>query len=467
MEALADILQEILAQLPVVKAEATLIITAVALIIVGLFTTNHTILKLIYGLGILSAFIVLPRVTGEFFNGQYLSDGISIFLKRLFLLAGILVMLYREETERPSEYLFLFVSLMLGSFLMVSASNFLLLYLAIEITSYSAYFLTGFRFDKKSSEGAFKYYLFGAVSSAIMLFGISLIYGATGSLDYTAITNVLGHAGFLLMLMGLLFKTSVVPFHLWTPGTYEAGPTQAVALFSVVPKLAGFGVIYQLFSLNQMRSTIVILLVLAILTIIWGTFSAIRQENAKRLISYGAIAHSGFILPLVLIDKPHMLNAFGYYAVIYALMNLSIFYFISIHEKNDIHNTRDYAGLGKVFPLLGVAGIIIFVSLVGLPPTGGFTAKLLLFTSVFRMYEWSQDAVWLTYFAVGILSSAVSLFYYFRIPYYYFLKDKERSNIVIGRVEITIATFFGLALFWIFIWPDNLDKFVTVILASQ
>ena len=212
---------------------------------------------------------------------------------------------------------------------MVGSHNLLILYLSIELTSYSSYLLTGFNFNEKGSEAALKFLLFGGLSSAVMLFGISLLYGAHDSLYFNIMEfSILDATGLLFFLSGLFFKTAIVPFHIWIPSTYQGAPTDVAAFFSIVPKIAGFVVLYHVLKwTNELFNPFLehLILFLAIVTILWGTLCALRQTDIKRMLSYGAMAHSGFILPLCLFMETY--SVFKFYIVFYAIVNILAFFF--------------------------------------------------------------------------------------------------------------------------------------------
>jgi NADH-quinone oxidoreductase subunit N len=373
------------------------------------------------------------------------------------------LLIFKQQKHQKPEFYFLMLAVLAGSLFMVNSNHFLLLYISIELASYGSYFLTGFRFTKHASEASFKYLLFGGVSSGIMLFGISLLYGSGFTMQLDSIASTpLSQVGIAMFMAGVLFKTSIVPFHIWTPSTYQIAPTDAVAFFSIVPKLAGFGLLYHVVSglpADLSATMVPMLILLSIISIIWGTFSAIPQKDVKRLISYGAIAHSGFILPLCLMDNENGLSAFSYYTIIYAIMNLAIFFFVQLHEKRGNIRLMDLAGLGKRFPLIGVLSVIMVIALVGLPPTAGFIAKLFLFSTAWLTYQDTQLTIWLVFVVVGILSSAVSLYFYLRIPFFYFFQKDRGYEFKFRKHHIMLLTFFAIVLLYLFIQPEILDSF--------
>ncbi len=463
---LKETLSGILADLEVLTSELILISGSVLLLIAGLTRFGRQT-KLLVGALVVSALFLLDNVSGRYFNDFLILDPVAVFLKYIFLFTTAGILLF-DRKKHLSEFYFLVIAVLVGSMFMVSVTNLLLIYISIELTSYAAYLLTGIDNNQKSSEAAFKYLLFGGVSSALMLYGISLIYGSTLSLNLEELQwEATSAGGLILLFAGLLFKTSVVPFHIWTPGTYQAAPTDAVTYFSIVPKLAGFGLIYHVINAVDpvFQNEITILIgSLSIITILWGTFGAILQKNAKRLISYGAIAHSGFLLPLVFVDYGGGIDAFGYYALIYAVMNLGIFYFLHVaeNELGDNLKITDFSGLGGQNGIIGASVVVILVSLIGLPPTAGFTAKLVMFTSVWMEFKTDQLMIWLALFVMGLLSSVVSLYFYFRIPYYFFLKQDAGRKVKFPVKNVWVTTIFALSLLYLFIQGDILDNFVVM-----
>ncbi len=459
---LQSTLQSIQRDLIYLNVEISLIIGSVILLIYGSLKLKSIGVKIIYFLTLILSIYLLEINHVNLFNGHVVADSTTYFFKFLFLLVSLSVLLFNRRNH-TTEFYFLVFAVLVGSIFMLQSYNFVLIYLSIELTSYASYSLTALKLNQKGSEAAFKYLLFGGVSSAVMLYGISLLYGSGGSLMLGALEmNFYGKMGLFLFLGGLLFKTSIVPFHFWTPGTYQAAPTDAVLLFSILPKLAGFVMISNLLkSVGMIEPVNILLIVLSMITILWGTFSAIPQKNVKRLISYGAIAHSGFILPFVVINSPEALSGFWFYALVYSIMNISIFYVIDRMEMQVGDNVRliDLDGMGKKNGLVGAGIVIVVVALVGLPPTVGFTAKLLLFSNVWLQYDAGGNPIWFALLLIGILSSVVSLFFYLKIPYHFFFKKSETQTFEFGRFGTVIATILAVSLLILFIEGNIFDNF--------
>jgi len=383
-------------------------------------------------------------------------DGPSLFFRAIFSVGGLLAVLlgipYRSGTAPSSsialrsvgEFYVVLCGLLLGASLMALSVNLLMLFLSIEVVSISSYILTNFNFDKKSAEAGIKYLLFGGISSGLMLYGMSLLYGFGGSLylgpELVQGLSELSFAPVALALVlagaGFLFKISAVPFHIWAPDVYEGAPTPVVAVFSVVPKLAGLAVILRYTAFIQVLSEQLLLLdwqwvlsVVAIITIVVGNFAALSQRNAKRMLAYSSIAHSGFLLVGVIAYSEYGLSSTMFYAGIYLFMNFAAFLIVRmISRSTGREYIHEYQGLGKQFPLVGVLMLLVMISLTGLPPTAGFTAKLLIFSSLWQTYQVSGSTMMALLLLIGLLNTVVSLFYYLKIPYFMFFKEKQEDE---------------------------------------
>ncbi|MEO1053805.1 MAG: NADH-quinone oxidoreductase subunit N [Bacteroidota bacterium] len=394
-----------------------------------------------------------PQVS--LFLGMISLDRFAIIFKVLFA-AGTLLTVFASWSywnkgqirEKHAEYYTLILALALGSFLLAMASNLLMIYLSVEVLSISAYVLTNFSFNRKTSESAMKYVLFGGLSSGIMIYGISLLYGFTGTLDITSgqmvaglldqsstgEPNVLLIIAIIMVLGGFLFKISSAPFHIWTPDVYETAPTPVVAFFSIVPKLAGFAVLLKFVLVIHLygQSPLdwqVMLTVISIATLTIGNFSALFQKNAKRMLAYSSIAHSGFILVGVVAFSKFGMQTILFYGGIYLLMNFAAFLIVQmIERRTGAVMIEEYKGLGRQLPFLGALMLIVMIALTGLPPTAGFTAKLLIFSALWDTYDQIGDNYLFAFLIIGLLNTVVSLFYYLKIPYFMFFKPQKAEN---------------------------------------
>lgn len=427
----------------------------------------------ILALGITTYWTVASSTRGFLFLHLLFVDNQAIFLQLLIALAGIFVVLYElittsdhvvtsttssARSERlPVEWYSILLAMLIGLFLMTISVNLLSIYLSIELVSICSYLLTALTAERKASEGGLKYLLFGAVSSAIMLYGMSLLYGITGTLDLTteAFGMELAHqdsavviVAMLLTLAGLLFKLAGVPFHIWTPDAYEAAPIPVAAFFSVAPKAAAILVLMRLVTvLPAELSTADMILgastaslqtplaVLALAGILIGNLSALRQTNAKRLLAYSTIAHAGFLLVGVVAFNQAGFEAVFFYISTYLFISLAAFFLIDLlarrvgqEEAIDPFTLSRLAGLGARFPFIAVALTVVMLALTGLPPTVGFTAKLLAFSALFDAYQHSSDNWLLALFVLGLLNALISLVYYLKIPFLLFFRATPESS---------------------------------------
>lgn len=381
-------------------------------------------------------------------------DRLAIYLKGLFGLAlffvGLMSLRVRsgskqvgfERLDQIGEYYIMLLGIVLGASLMVSTTHLLTIYLAIELVSLSSYILANFNFDRKSAEASLKYVLYGSAASGLMLYGMSLLYGLTGTLLLTEPTFLQGlnDAPLLLSslaigftLVGFLFKISAVPFHIWAPDIYEGVPTPVAAFFSVVPKIAGVGLLLRvtplLFAAAADFPGEWVLGILAMVTMIAGNVAALHQTNAQRMLAYSSIAHSGFLLVGILVASQWGTYSVLFYTTVYLFMNLAAFWLIQLFEAHTgSKHIPDYRGLGLRFPALGIAMLIVMVALTGLPPTAGFTAKLFIFSSLWDYYQQTQEPQLLYVFIVGLFNTVIALFYYLKIPYYLFFKNTADST---------------------------------------
>ncbi|UXP30685.1 NADH-quinone oxidoreductase subunit N [Reichenbachiella agarivorans] len=392
-------------------------------------------------------------VDGSFLNGVLAQSALIRNLKWFFILMTALVLLFPNSKIQSSkgEYHYLILMVLLGAMFLIQVQNLLLFYVSLELVSITSYVLIAFSFHRKGFEAGIKYLLFGAMSSGLLLYGLSLMYGLTGSLDIQQLSELVMldydttwlNMALLLFFVGVFFKLALIPFHIWSPDAYEAGPTAAVAYISVLPKVAILVFFYHFTSaISNLEPNIIdwryMISALAVGSMFVGNLSALWQNNAKRMLAYSSIAHSGTLLIGVIVGTSFGFQALIFYSVVYGFMNLAAFYFVDWMEENGIETISGLAGLGVKIPTMGVMITVVLISLVGLPPTGGFTAKLLLFSSLWDTYLATDQSYLLWLFVLGILNSAISLFYYLRIPYYLFLKSRnEDSPVSVTATRVT------------------------------
>ncbi|MEP1032989.1 NADH-quinone oxidoreductase subunit N [Ekhidna sp.] len=460
---LTEQLNGILNDLQGVWTETTLILGAIILLLIGLIGSNGVVTKLLMTIIIIVA--IGLNVSNQSI-GLLLMDSIfiskpSIYFGSLFLIIALMILLFPRDKKHATEFYFFILAMLAGSLFMMKANSLLIIYLSIELVSFSAYILTNFSFKKKSFEAGIKYLLFGAISSAVMLFGLGLIYGTTGAFTISSLGEInsielITQVGLGMMLMGVFFKISIVPSHLWVPATYQSAPADATAFMSIVPKLAGLILLQRVLSIESLNAhhwIFEIVLILGMLTITSGTLGAFRQTHARRMISFGAIAHSGFLLPFALINTGTAVQAFWWYAVAYAFMNLAVFYMLDQYERKGVNTLADHKSTSKS-TWMGTSYTFILISLVGLPPFAGFMAKFFLFTTLWEYYLTADSITVLWYLIIAVLATVGSLFYYLQIPKHIFLaKGQQNQSINFSLWAKIIATLFTIGLLLLFFVP--------------
>ncbi len=439
--------------------EIIVTVTLCVIIVADLLTKkeSHTTGWILLGGFVLAGFTLLLQVgrNESVFFDMIAIDPFSLFFKLILLLAGIFVILFSVQSReldqymnRIGEYYMLLAGMMLGMMLMVSSTNLLMLFLAFELTSLSSYVLVGFtKHSKRSSESSMKYIIYGAVSSGVMLYGFSLLIGTTGAVDIYGINEALAagtdqtlilNISVLMILVGMGFKIAVVPFHFWAPDIYEGAPISIAAILAVASKIAAFGLLIRFFSISFADAGGIsatgawqgvegihwnlLLGVMAALAMIVGNLTALRQDNIKRMLAYSSIAHAGYILMGVVILAAEGLTSVMIYLFIYLFMNLGAFYVAMLFSnKIGSESIEKYKGLGKRAPLQGVALTIFLVSLTGIPPTGGFVAKLYIFGA-------AVSAGWIWLVVIAGITTVISLFYYIRVVRNMYFYGSESGN---------------------------------------
>lgn len=453
-------LDEILHSLEHFKPEATLAASFCVAIIVDLFLrkkSHWVAIVSLLGLAVSGLFLFQQMdVSESIFSNMLAVDSFSFFFKLVILLCSLFIVLFSLSSaelnagpRRLGEYYALLLSLTLGMFLMSGATNLLMMYLSLELTSISSYILAGYTKDAPdSSEASLKYIIYGALSSGLMLYGISILYGLTGATDIYGINTALMEgdvntaalliAG-VLTIAGFGYKISSAPFHFWTPDVYEGAPITITAFLSVASKAAGFAMMIRFFKVSFLDPTVsdlpsgywasfqgfewnVLLAIMSVATMTLGNLVAIWQTNLKRLLAYSSIAHAGYILMGVVVLSNEGISAVLVYFVAYLFMNLGAFYTVMIvANKTGSEDIEAYTGLGYRSPFVAGCFTIFLFSLTGIPPTVGFIGKLYLFAALINA-EW----IWLV--VVGALNSVVSLYYYVRIVRNMYLRDPDPNQ---------------------------------------
>jgi NADH-quinone oxidoreductase subunit N len=397
------------------------------------------------GLGAALAYTVAGRgTTAVLWRGMAVLDPVGAFFK-LVILAGALILVlaftFRNARELsglgPGEFYALLLAATLSCLLLVSANDLVMLYLALEMVSISSYILVGFmKGDRMSNEASLKYLLFGAASTGTMLYGLSLLYGLTGTTSLPAIQASLA-AGLsdanriallvatVLIIAGFGFKTAAVPFHFWCPDAYEGAPTPVTAYLSVVPKVAGFAILTRFFfgafsvpldaqapwTLYPSIEWPMLLMLVSALTMTVGNVAALTQTNMKRLLAYSSIAHAGYILMGVVALSRNGARGILVYVFAYLFMNLGAFLVVTlVHHHEGTFDLRDYTGLMRRSAVLAVSLAFFLLSLIGIPPLVGFVAKLYVFAAVIE-----QGSAYYWFAVVGALNAAIAAFYYARV----------------------------------------------------
>ena len=431
--------------LNLVLPEIFISLSIMFLLILGVFKKDSS--KIIYNLSILILLITavitfnetlaINRVT--LFNDSIIVDYLSSLMKIITLLGAFMVLLISSSYLKTFkifkiEYPILILCSVLGMMVMISSNDLLVFYMGLELQSLALYVLATFNRDQiKSSEAGLKYFVLSALSSGLLLYGCSLIYGFSGSTNFDEIAKQLNYNEYILtfgivfILVGLAFKVSAVPFHMWAPDVYEGSPTSVTLFFTMVPKIAALTVFIRFLYvpfLNLIDQWQLIIVFLSISSMLFGAIAAIGQTNLKRLIAYSSISHIGYTLAGLATNTNEGLQSSIIYITIYIVMNLALFSCLLMLKRNNQYyeDIDDLSGLSKNHPLLSLSLLIILFSLAGIPPLAGFFAKFYIFKAVLE-----QSMYFLA--IVGLLSTVVAAFYYLRIiKIIYFDKEKEKFD---------------------------------------
>jgi NADH-quinone oxidoreductase subunit N len=481
-------------QLPVVDIgavapEFVIVMTGLLVLVLDLFNKsghNRSQYWLSIG-GLLLAFVATwlmiggtgdpdgPRIETAF-SGMVAVDPYGQFFKFIFILSAFFTILMSPRYLRinnisQSEYLELILFATLGMMVMVAAADFVVFYVGLELMSIAIYLMAGFqKGTPRSSEASLKYFLLGSFASAILLYGISFLYGITGSTNLSEIAYHLdiGEARMLtvalvLISVGFAFKIAAVPFHMWTPDVYEGAPTPLTAFMSVGPKVAGFAVLMRIYVLafdNVVEDWTRLFALLAVLTVVVGNVIAVAQNNIKRMLAYSSIAHAGYLLiGVVAAGSTFMLNGVSasepmssvmIYLFSYMFMNMGAFAIvISLGRADDpCESLQDYAGLARRRPGMAALMLILLLSLAGIPGTFGFIGKLYIFKAAVQTQNYGLAII-------GVVASVVAAFYYIRVIVYMYMREPEEgaepdAESAATTVYVAIATTVFTVLFGLF-----------------
>jgi NADH-quinone oxidoreductase subunit N len=451
--------------------ELELALFGMILLIADLLVESKRVLGYIALAGIGWSGFFLYRLYGAnvpAYGGLLVVDQFAWFFKAIFLIAAALAIAislrYLDiEREHHGEYYALILFATMGMMFMVGAMDLVVLYIGLETMAIATYVLVGFlRNSPRSNEASLKYFLLGAFSSGILLYGFSLLYGLSGSTRFTAIADALAQRSMndplalmalITVTAGVLFKIAAVPFHQWTPDAYEGAPTSITAYMSVAVKAASFAMMVRLFmiSLWPLREQwVVILSIVAALTMTVGNIAAITQSSVKRLLAYSSISHAGYILLGLIAANETGMIAIPIYLLIYTFTNLGVWAIIVALRRKDIigEHIDEMSGLFFKHPVSAILMLIFLLSLAGIPPTAGFIGKYFLFAAVIQT-DHNVLAV------IAVLNAAISMYFYLRIVVAMFMRDAtEKTGLALSPGVITTMAIALIFTMWIGLYPD-------------
>ena len=454
--------------------ELFLAIAGMALLMLGVFrgaSSTALVLNLsVVALAIAGALILVPERTAQSaFSGLFIVDVFGDFMKILVLIGSALTLamslrFIEQEQMARFEFPVLLVFATLGMLMMISANDLIALYLGLELQSLSLYVVAAFRRDNlRSSEAGLKYFVLGALSSGMLLYGSSMVYGFAGTTNFDALGQVLGTGqgtpatglviGLVFVIAGLAFKVSAVPFHMWTPDVYEGAPTPVTAFFANAPKIAAMALLVRLLlepfgHLHDQWQQVIVFLSIA--SMVLGALAAISQKNIKRLMAYSSIGHIGYALVGLAAGSEAGVRGIGIYLAIYLAMNIGTFACILCMRQKDrmVEGIDDLRGLSRTSPMMALALAIFMFSMAGMPPLAGFFGKLHIFLAAIA-------AELYTLAIVGVLSSVVAAFYYLRIvKIMYFEEPEDSFDRPLGREMGLILTGTAIVIAFFVLMPS-------------
>ncbi|MDC1096574.1 NADH-quinone oxidoreductase subunit NuoN [Pelagibacteraceae bacterium] len=461
--------------LNILLPEIFLSLSILSILMVGVFTKNSY--NIVTKLSLLALIVTGFLITGhenkitKIFSDSFVINPFVNFIKILIVISCVVILNYsqvfiKEKNIAKFEYPIIVLLSILGMFFMVSSNDLILFYLGLELQSLSLYILATIDRDNlRSSESGIKYFVLSALSSGLLLYGCSLLYGFTGSTNFDIIfTNLTtdnkgATFAMVFILVGLAFKISAVPFHMWTPDVYEGSPTSITAFFSVVPKIAGLAVLINFLQTPFQAIKIewqTILVFISIASMFLGAVAAIKQTNIKRLMAYSSIGHIGYALAAVSTGSISGYSSAITYITIYAIMNIGAFGCIFLMKKDGIYTEKinDLSGISKKNPLIAISFLIVLFSLAGIPPLGGFFAKFYVFMSVIENEMYALAIV-------GLLTTVISAFYYLRIIKIIYFDEIEKKFDQVKSINITSSIFIScFILITFFLYPSFLNNIV-------
>ena len=462
-----------------IMPELFISLSVMVLLVLGVFKNNSS--KIIFYFSCLIILVSLAiklniniAQTIFLFNNSYLVDQLSLFIKSIIMISAFFVMLCSYNYVRINnilkiEYPILILCSLLGMLVMISSNDLIVFYIGLELQSLALYVLASFNRDNiLSSESGLKYFVLSALSSGLLLYGCSLIYGFSNSTNFNEISQNFNFEygvifGMVFVIVGLAFKISAVPFHMWAPDVYQGSPTSVTVLFAILPKIAALTVFIKFLYgpfINLFEEWQAIIIFLSIASMILGAVAAIGQKNLKRLIAYSSISHMGYALAGLTTGTNQGIQSSIIYLIIYLIMNLAFFSCLFMLKRKDkfYENIEDLSGLSKKHPILALSFLIILFSLAGIPPLAGFFAKFYIFMAVIE-----KEMYFLA--IIGLLATVIAAFYYLRvIKIIYFDPEQEKfdTSISLGLKLTLILTTSAILMY--FLNPNFLNKYITNIL---
>ena len=461
--------------LNILLPEIFLTLSIFSILMIGVFIKNS--FNLIFNLTSLIILLTIAIILNgsnnveKIFLESFTRDAFSNFFKILILISSLFVLnssknFILDNKLAKFEYPIIILLSILGMFFMVSSNDIILFYLGLELQSLSLYILASIDRDNlKSSESGIKYFVLSALSSGLLLYGCSLLYGFTGSTNFDLIANELGKENtgavfaMVFILVGLAFKVSAVPFHMWTPDVYEGAPTSITSYFAVVPKVAGLAVLIKFMLIPFSKILIewqTIIIFISIASMILGAVAAIGQKNVKRLLAYSSIGHIGYALAGVATGVISGYESAIVYISIYVVMNIGAFSCLYLLKKDGEYkeNISDLSGISKKHPMLAISFLVILFSLAGIPPLGGFFAKFYVFTAVVEQKMYALAII-------GLLTTVISAFYYLKIIKTIYFDDSVISFDVTKNKFAQLSIFISCSiLLTFFLYPSVLNNVV-------
>ena len=434
-----------------------------------------TIIGLLVALGLAVNEYTAQDQAVSIYHGMMLFNNYSVAFSSIAIISTILILLlskgyFEKISNHIAEYYSIILFSLAGIIVMVSFYNLVMLFIGIEIMSVSLYILAGIKKnDFASNEAALKYFLMGAFSTGFLLFGVALIYGASGSFNLESIRNwVLTHphtnditpmfyTGILLIIVGLCFKVGAAPFHFWTPDVYEGSPTLITAFMSTVVKTAGFAAFLRLFSscfapLSDFWAPV--LIVITIVTLFIGNVTALYQQSFKRMLAFSSISHAGYLLFAIVALGASSANSVFIYATAYSIASIIAFgALILVQQQSDSDNFESFNGLSKNNPFLAFVLTIAMLSLAGIPLTAGFIGKFFMFSGAMKQYH-------ITLLIIAVINAIVSIFYYFRVIIAMYFRDGEQSEVTVPVYYKIVLGLAAVATILIGIYPGIISSFI-------